>query len=73
MAIQMAESIAVLHSRSIVHDDIQLQQWLRNKDGRLKLGDFNRATIMSYNVKTNEFCKFSNGQAFGNVRILLIA
>jgi len=35
-ALEMAESIAVLHGFTdgvIVHDDIQLQQWLRARDG----------------------------------------
>jgi thiamine kinase-like enzyme len=44
MAVEMAESIAILHGFKdgvIVHNDIQLRQWLRTREGRLKLGDFN--------------------------------
>jgi hypothetical protein len=70
-ALEMAESIAVLHGfgdGAIVHDDIQLQQWLRARDGSLKLGDFNRAAILDWNVKEQRYCKFNNGAAFGNVR-----
>lgn len=70
MALAMAESIAVLHGfaeGSIVHDDIQLQQWLQTADGALKLGDFNRATILEWNSKDKKYCKYSNGETFGNV------
>lgn len=71
IALQMAESIAELHGFKggvIVHDDIQLCQWLRKASGKLKLGDFNRATIMQWNVKDKEYCKFSNGGGYGNYR-----
>lgn len=66
----MAESLAVLHSYVgglIVHDDVQLCQWLRTRDGRLVLGDFNRAQIMDWNEKKGEYCLYNNGYAFGNV------
>jgi hypothetical protein len=71
-ALEMAESLAVVHGFQygvIVHDDVQLQQWLRAADGRLKLGDFNRATIMNWNGKEDRYCKYSNGAAFGNVSV----
>ncbi|KAI2488633.1 protein kinase [Fragilaria crotonensis] len=67
----MAESLAVLHSYVgglIVHDDVQLCQWLRTRDGRLVLGDFNRAQIMDWNEKKGEYCLYNNGYAFGNYR-----
>jgi len=70
-ALSMAESIADLHGFSegvIVHDDIQLCQWLRLPDGTMKLGDFNRATIMEYDVVNEKYCMFNNGNAFGNYR-----
>ena len=66
----MAESLAVLHSYVgglIVHDDVQLCQWLRTRDGRLVLGDFNRAQIMDWNEEKGEYCLYNNGYAFGNV------
>lgn len=69
-ALAMAESIAVLHGNKdgvIVHNDIQLQQWLRTNEGILKLGDFNRASIPDWNIKENSYCKYSTGAAFGNV------
>jgi len=71
-ALAMAESIAVLHGYEhgvIVHNDVQLQQWLRTSDGDLKLGDFNRATIPDWNVKEKRYCKYNTGASFGNVRI----
>ena len=67
----MAESLAVLHGYVgglIVHDDVQLCQWLRTRDGRLVLGDFNRAQIMDWNEEKGEYCMYNNGYAFGNVR-----
>ena len=70
-ALDMAESIADLHGfedGDIVHDDVQPCQWLRTPDGHLKLGDFNRATIMQWDVVNGEYCKFNNGAAFANYR-----
>jgi hypothetical protein len=70
-ALDMAESLADLHGFGggvIVHDDVQMCQWLRTPDGRLKLGDFNRATIMSWDLLKGEYCKFNNGEAFSQYR-----
>lgn len=70
-ALEMAESLADLHGFEdgiIVHDDVQLCQWLHTTDGRLKLGDFNRATIMQWDVENEEYCDFNNGEAYGNYR-----
>lgn len=75
-ALEMAESIAALHGfadGAIVHDDVQLQQWLRAKDGSVKLGDFNRAAILDWNVKEQDYCKYNNGAAFGNVSLDSVA
>jgi len=75
-ALEMAESLADLHGFEggvIVHDDVQICQWLRTADGHLKLGDFNRATIMQVDVLNSKkeeeyYCKFNNGEAFANYR-----
>ena len=70
-ALEMAESIADLHGFEdgvIVHDDVQLCQWMTKDDGKLKLGDFNRATIMTWDEINGEYCKFNNGGSFGNYR-----
>lgn len=47
-SLDMAESVALLHNHKrgvIVHDDIQLSQFLISEDGHLKGGDFNRAEV----------------------------
>lgn len=70
-ALEMAESIADLHGFEdgiIVHDDVQLCQWMTTSDGKLKLGDFNRATIMTWDEINGNYCKFGNGNVFGNYR-----
>lgn len=62
LAIEMAESIAELHGYEngvIVHDDVHLAQWMRAKDGALKVGDFNRAIIVDWDEEKQEYCKFS--------------
>jgi len=71
MALTMAESLADLHGFHggvIVHDDVQLCQWLRTEDGRLKLGDFNRAEVMAYNAEKKKYCRYRNGGCYGNYR-----
>ena len=47
-ALQMAESLAILHNHYqgvIVHDDVQPFQWLIAEDGHIKMNDFNRAEV----------------------------
>ena len=47
-ALQMAESMALLHNHPrgvIVHDDVQPFQWLIAEDGHIKMNDFNRAEV----------------------------
>jgi hypothetical protein len=71
IALQMAKSLADMHGYFggvIVHDDVQLCQWLRTKDGKIKLGDFNRAQIMDYNPTKQQYCKYNNGHGNGNYR-----
>jgi serine/threonine protein kinase len=71
IALAMAESLAVLHGFKdgiIVHDDVQLCQWLRTRDNRLVLGDFNRAEVMDWNDEKQEYCMYNNGFAYGNYR-----
>merc|ERR1712238_385539 len=69
--LEMAESLAELHGLSdgvVVHDDVQPCQWLRTADGHLKLGDFNRATIMQWDMIKGGYCRFNNGQAYAAYR-----
>lgn len=71
MALDMAEAIAELHGFKdgvIVHDDIQLCQFLYTQDGRMKLNDFNRAEVMLFDEKSGEYCRYRNGEGPGNYR-----
>ena len=71
LALQMAESIADLHGFKdgvLVHDDIQLAQFLFAPDGRLILNDFNRAEAMLFNEKDGKYCKYQNGKGGGDYR-----
>jgi len=71
MALQMAESIADLHGFKdgvLVHDDIQLAQFLFAADGRLKLNDFNRAEVMLFDEEDGSYCKYQNGKGAGDYR-----
>jgi hypothetical protein len=61
-------SLLVLFSERSVHDDVQICQWLRKGDNKLKLGDFNRAEIMEYDSEEREYCKYKNGRGWGNYR-----
>lgn len=61
LALEMAESVADLHGYPggvIIHDDIQLSQWLFNEDKtRLKLNDFNRAEFPQFDEEQMEYCR----------------
>jgi hypothetical protein len=68
-ALEMFEATALLHSYPggvMVHDDIQLTQFLI-VDGRLKLNDFNRAEVMLFNEKDQEYCRYRNDPGRGDV------
>jgi hypothetical protein len=52
-----------------VHGDVQLQQWLGTQEGKLKLGDFNRAEVMDYDPVRGKYCKYNNGDCYGNVSL----
>lgn len=71
IALEMAEAIADMHGFEdgiIVHDDIQLSQFLLTDDGHIKLNDFNRAEVMLWDEDNNEYCKYRNGKGHGNYR-----
>jgi serine/threonine protein kinase len=71
LSLEMAEAVLLLHSFPggvIVHDDIQLSQFLISPTGQLKLNDFNRAEIMLWNEKDQEYCKYRNDPGEGDVR-----
>jgi serine/threonine protein kinase len=68
----MAEAIAELHGYPnglIVHDDIQLSQFLFNQNRtRLILNDFNRAEFPLFDEKADDYCRYKNGRGGGNWR-----
>ena len=71
IALAMAESIADLHGFEdgiIVHGDVQLCQWLKKRDGTIKLGDFNRAEILFWDEDNERYCKHTNWGGYGNYR-----
>jgi len=72
LALEMAEALADLHGYAhglIIHDDIQLNQYLFNTDKtKLKLNDFNRAEFPLFDEKNNEYCRYKNGKGGGNWR-----
>lgn len=53
-------------------DDIQLPQFMVTADGRLKLGDFNRAEFMLYDEEHGEYCKYRNGRGHGDVSVVYL-
>ena len=71
MALDLAEALAELHGFAdgmIVHDDIDLGQYLRTPDGRIKLNDFNRAKIQLWDPVKKQYCKYYNGHIGGKMR-----
>jgi hypothetical protein len=70
-ALEMAESIAELTGYSggvIVHDDVQMSQWLLTQDMHLKLNDFNRAEILLWDEEYQEYCRYRNYAGEGDWR-----
>jgi len=71
ISLEMAKSIAALHDfpdGRMVHNDIQLGQFLHTKDDEIKLNDFNRAEIMFWDEENYHYCKYRNGPGKGNYR-----
>ena len=71
LSLQMAELIAALHEYPhgrIVHNDIQLSQFLFDASGRLKFNDFNRGEIMLWDEQKQDYCRYRNGPGSGNNR-----
>jgi hypothetical protein len=74
-SLEMAEAVMLLHGFPdgvIVHDDIQLTQFLVTNNGKLKLNDFNRAEIMLWNEKDKEYCKYRNYVGRGDVSDFIV-
>lgn len=71
LALQMAEALAELHGYKnslIIHDDIQLSQFLLNEDKSIvKINDFNRAEFPLWSDTEHQYCTYKNGRGHGNV------
>lgn len=71
ISLQMAEALADLHGFKdgvIIHDDIQLPQFLFSGQNKVKLNDFNRGEAMLFNEKTGNYCRYRNGAGGGDWR-----
>jgi len=72
MAKQMADAVADMHGHEggiIVHQDIQLSQYLWNADKTMiKLNDFNRAEFVLFDDHKNEYCGYWEGIGSGSWR-----
>ena len=73
VSLQMAEALAELHGYKnslIIHDDIQLSQFLLNEDKTvIKINDFNRAEFPLWSETEQEYCTYKNGRGHGNVSL----
>lgn len=72
LRVAVCKAIAAIHGfpGAIVHGDIHPVQWLRSKDGTIKLNDFNNAEILDWSRKENSYCKADRGSWGGMVRAL---
>lgn len=64
IALEMAKCLAVMHGHPdgpIVHGDIQLGQFYRGQDGKIKIVDYNRAEMVFYDEEKGRYCKWRNG------------
>jgi serine/threonine protein kinase len=71
LALDVAKGIQALHEVDggpIAHTDIQSEQFLVDKSGRVKLNDFNRCRFVAHRNKTGEVCGFRIPSAPGAFR-----
>lgn len=64
IALEMAQAVAVMHGLAggaVAHADVQLGQFFRGRDGRLKIVDYNRAEPLLYNRDQGGSCAWANG------------
>ena len=76
MALEMTECIAALHGfvdGPIAHVDVQLGQFFRGRDGRIKFVDYNRAEPLLYDEKEGRYCRWrAGGPGDGTVSIIMM-
>ena len=69
MVLQMAESMADAHglpTGPVVSGDVAVDQWLRSLDGqRIVLNDFDSAVFLSFNLTSQQYCKYRSGPVGG--------
>jgi serine/threonine protein kinase len=59
ISLQMAEALADMHGFEggvMLHGDTHPEQWLRGKDGRWVLNDFNNGEILDWNRDKSKYC-----------------
>jgi serine/threonine protein kinase len=69
-ALEMAEALADMHGYQggvIIHGDTHPKQWLKSRDGTLKLNDFNIGDVLDWDPKHQRYCKASRGLLSGIV------
>ena len=71
LALEMAQAVQVLHTfpgGTIVHNDLQASQFLLSHDHKVKLTDFNRATVLEWSEKyPDRPCSYSYFKTPGSV------
>jgi len=68
-ALTMTKSIAELHGFAdgcLVHDDIQPQQWLLDRENNLVLNDVNNVVALAYRRDQHDYCPF--GMTYGGMQ-----
>lgn len=64
IALEMAKCLAAMHGYEdgvIAHVDLQLGQFMRGRDGLIKIVDFNRAEPLLYDTNNEKYCAWCNG------------
>jgi serine/threonine protein kinase len=76
ISLQMAEALADMHGFEggvILHGDTHPEQWLRGKDGRWVLNDFNNGEILDWNRDKSKYCgAYRKYGGFVSAHILLL-
>lgn len=70
-ALEMAQAVQVLHKHAIVHNDLQVSQFLLSADNHIKLTDFNRATVLQWSKNNpTRSCPYSYYKTPGSVSLV---